>query len=1375
MLRLVGATQGMGLLRTDRVASSMRCSVRVLALFVCGVAVLLGVGATSARAEAFISHRPTGIKEHELIADNFGGTIESEPEFNEPPGNYYYTVGLGPGGNGTYEYTEECEKGNILEGCEGLHTVIDQNSEGEVPKKFTKLEHLYIETDYRGQRIVTKVRYAWKPTKRRRGVRRREGFGLGNPAEKNVSHPCKGDPVDCATGNEVESQTDISIPALGVPFALERTYNSQAAAEESSPGLFGYGWSSSFSNHLEFNTETGAVTVVQANGSTVVFFGSIGKPGEFAAPSWAQAKLIYTEEGTYKYTLPNQETFTFSSSGQILSESERNGNTTTVTYHEVEVCEGGCHEVHSIQITDPAGRKITLTLNSGGQIESASDPMGHVVHYGYEGGDLMSVTEPGESSPRWHFKYDTSHQLTEMTNGVSGHTSNEYNEAHQVVSQTSPLGQKLHFAYEEIASKEGGDYSFSPVADETPEEEDQEEIEYVEVTEGFYVPPSESKTTITNENTGAVEQEHFNGEGELETVTRAVGTPIATTESFTYNSTGELTKAVNGDSQATEYGYNAAGDKTSEKNADGDETKWTYDSKHDIETETTPGGETTTIKRNSVGDPEVIERPAPGSTTQKTKYKYAVDGEIESVTNPLERTWKYEYDVHGNRRSETDPEGNKRTWEYNEDSQETATVSPRGNVAGAEASKFTTKIERDEQGRPLKITDPLSHTTKYTYDGDGNVETMTDGNSHKTKYTHNAENELTKTEEPNKTVTETEYDGAGQVVKQVDGNKHATKYVRNLLEEVEEVVNPLGKKTLKEYDKAGNLVKLTDPKGRTTSYTYDPANRLTEIVYSSGTPATVKYEYNKDGARTKMTDGTGTTKYEYDQLDRMTQSENGHKEIIKYEYNLGNQQIKITYPNTKAVERAYDKDGRLEKITDWNKKETKFAYNEDSNLKTITFPSETKDIDTYAYNDAGQMTEVKMKKSTETLGSLVYTRDNDGQVKKITSKDLPGAEVTENTYDENNRLTKYGSTEYKYDSANNATTEGSSTNAYNEGDELEKGTDETYSYDELGERTKITPEKGPATTYGYDQAGNLISVERPKEGETPEIKDTYAYNGENLRTSQTIAGTTSYLAWDMAEELPLILSDGTNNYIAGPGGLPIEQISSGGTVSYMHHDQQGSTRLLTSSTGVVTGKCTYGAYGTPTCEGTITSPLGYDAQYTNSDTGLIYLRAREYDPSTAQFMSVDPLVALTGEPYSYVGDNPLTFSDPTGRCGFWCVTGIVAGGIALGTGIGEVAAGGAAIGGVSLGVISAVSGGLGAVADTKECAGGSSIACVGAGVGVVATGGAGAVAFGAVTGATAAGATAIGLTTSGIGSLGDVAGALASPNTPEGSTATGCG
>ncbi len=111
-----------------------------------------------------------------------------------------------------------------------------------------------------------------------------------------------------------------------------------------------------------------------------------------------------------------------------------------------------------------------------------------------------------------------------------------------------------------------------------------------------------------------------------------------------------------------------------------------------------------------------------------------------------------------------------------------------------------------------------------------------------------------------------------------------------------------------------------------------------------------------------------------------------------------------------------------------------------------------------------------------------------------------------------------------------------------------------------------------------------------------------------------------------------------------------EQINnSTGTVTYLHHDQAGSTRLLTGSTGTVTGSTTFDAYGNKTgSTGTSTTPLGYDGQLTSSDTGLIYMRARTYDPATAQFMSVDPLQSITRAPYSYAADNPSNYYDPSG-------------------------------------------------------------------------------------------------------------------------------
>jgi RHS repeat-associated protein len=692
------------------------------------------------------------------------------------------------------------------------------------------------------------------------------------------------------------------------------------------------------------------------------------------------------------------------------------------------------------------------------------------------------------------------------------------------------------------------------------------------------------------------------------------------------------------------------GNRTSVCDADEHETKWSYDSKHDVISTTTPKGETTTIKRDAHGNPEVIERPAPEAKTQITKRKFNSLGELESSTDPLERTTKYEYDAQGDRTAEVDPEGDARTWAYDEDSRVSSSVSPRGNVEGAEAAKYTTKVERDAQGRATLVTDPLGRKTKYAYDANGNLESRTDPLGHKTKYTYDADNERTKVEQPNGTISETGYDGAGQVVSQIDGNKHTTTYVRDVLEQVTEAVDPLGRKALKEYDGAGNLTKLTDAAKRTTTNTYDPANLLTETTYSDGKTHSVKYQYDADSQRTAMIDATGTTGDTYDQLERLTETKDGHGDVVKYEYDLANEQTKITYPNGKALTQGFDKAGRLQKVTDWLEHTTSFAHNPDSDQTATIFPAGSSNEDKYAFDGADQLGEVKMLKGAETLASLVYTRDADGQVKAITSKGLPGEEKPAYEYDADNRLSKGASLAYEYDLADNPTKTGAITNTFDGANELKTATGVTYSYDELGERSKRTPTSGAATTYGYDQAQDLISIERPKEGKVAAITDSYAYDGGGLRASQTISGTTTFLAWDTSQSLPLLLNDGANSFIYGPGGLPVEQINNTTEkVQYLHHDQQGSTRLLTGSTGTVEGAYTYGPYGaTEGHTGTATTPLGYDGQYTSSDTGLIYLRARVYDPATAQFLTVDPLEMVTRAPYTYGEDNPLNHSDDTG-------------------------------------------------------------------------------------------------------------------------------
>lgn len=55
----------------------------------------------------------------------------------------------------------------------------------------------------------------------------------------------------------------------------------------------------------------------------------------------------------------------------------------------------------------------------------------------------------------------------------------------------------------------------------------------------------------------------------------------------------------------------------------------------------------------------------------------------------------------------------------------------------------------------------------------------------------------------------------------------------------------------------------------------------------------------------------------------------------------------------------------------------------------------------------------------------------------------------------------------------------------------------------------------------------------------------------------------------------------------------------------------------------------------------------------DSASGLIYLRVRYYDPTTAQFVTTDPVVAPTRSPYGYVQGNALNSMDPSGLCDWW--------------------------------------------------------------------------------------------------------------------------
>jgi RHS repeat-associated protein len=107
----------------------------------------------------------------------------------------------------------------------------------------------------------------------------------------------------------------------------------------------------------------------------------------------------------------------------------------------------------------------------------------------------------------------------------------------------------------------------------------------------------------------------------------------------------------------------------------------------------------------------------------------------------------------------------------------------------------------------------------------------------------------------------------------------------------------------------------------------------------------------------------------------------------------------------------------------------------------------------------------------------------------------------------------------------------------------------------------------------------------------------------------------------------------------------------GGTLSYLCSDHLGSTTLmLNTSGGVVSNEKFYG-YGLTQSGGT-----GTDKKYTGhqKEGDLYEMNARWYDPSTARFIQPDSIVPEPGNPqslnrYSYVMNNPMRYTDPTGH------------------------------------------------------------------------------------------------------------------------------
>ena len=594
---------------------------------------------------------------------------------------------------------------------------------------------------------------------------------------KNVCFAClakhirsiAGDPVDTATGNFSETFHDLSVPGRGVPLDFSRSYNSGAATTN---GPLGYGWTSSYNVSLAI--AAGAVTVNQENGAQVNFTLS---NGVYTAPPRVIATLVKNGDGTYTFTRQHTQILGFSSTGQLQSETDLNGQSASPTYATTLAYTGG----QLTTVTDPAGRSLSIAYQ-GTLITGVTDvATGRVVHFGYNdgAGNLTDVTDANTGAS--HFGYGAapaSHLLTTIQDPRLNTTTNHYDAQSRVDIQTDRMNRQTTFAY-----------AGSPLT------------------------AAGGSTTITDPRTyKTVDQYQY---GLRISETKAFGTPSAATWTYTYDpATVAVSTMTDPNGHVWSYTYDMSGNLLTSTDPLSRQTVNTWDAIGDMTSTTDPLQVMTTNTFDSRGDLLSTARPLIPSSppvTSTATYAYADTahpGDVTRMTDPDQNLkpsaqqlpWQYGYDQYGNKNLVIDPGLNKTTSTFNADGWLLTKVSPNGYAIGPVAA-YTTSYDYTDQrlGAPHIngfgdvgiTTDPLGRKTTLAYDANRNLTDSTDANVHKTHNVYDADNELTEVDRADNGKLLSGYDANGNVASQTDGLNQPTAYLYDPLNHQSSVKDPL--------------------------------------------------------------------------------------------------------------------------------------------------------------------------------------------------------------------------------------------------------------------------------------------------------------------------------------------------------------------------------------------------------------------------------------------------------------------------------------------------------------------------------------------------------------------------------------------------------
>ena len=586
------------------------------------------------------------------------------------------------------------------------------------------------------------------------------------------------------------------------------------------------------------------------------------------------------------------------------------------------------------------------------------------------------------------------------------------------------------------------------------------------------------------------------------------------------------------------------------------------------------------------------------------KNEYDNDGNVVAAYDEEGQKNTFTYDASGNKKSETDEKGNTKLYDYNKDNLLTKVTLKNGT---------SVNYRYDHNGNTTEksvMFGGKTQTHKYEYDVDNKNTVYIDALNRRIEHTYDENANKIKTKMPNGSILESVYDTADRVIGEKRNGKDSFTFERDQNGQVTKVKDHVnGVERTKTYDKADRVTSATDSRGGKVDWAYhDKANSKTE------------------------------------KLKEQTVTQGGYTNKVSYDYNTLDQNIRVT-DGSQTYRFDYDDQGNVRTYTAGNGSGSTFNYDHANKIKDLVVGTANSILlsERYEYDQAGNRTKIKHEgaggKVTET--NFVYDPIN-----QLLNEALPNGTTKSYTYDGFGNRTSVKVVENGKETKSIAAT-------FNEGNQLVKFGNESLTYDANGNRISDGKYK-----YTWNEDDQLVSI--TKQGATTPFA-TYKYDEDNRRIEKSVNGQVTRYFYDGDSINPLYETDGSGNvlrqYVYSTSGTRLAMKSKGQTL-YYHYNPRGDVVAMTNQDKEVVATYEYDSWGNVLKSDTkgiaADNPFGYAGYMYDKEIGMYYLVARYYNPDHGVFLSVDPDPGDEDDPitmngYTYGDNNPVMMTDPDGH------------------------------------------------------------------------------------------------------------------------------